>query len=256
MFFVLSKITSFLLQPLSWIILCMVGSLIIKNKRRRKKLRWLALTLLIFFTNPGISNWAMKTWEVAPVGISTLPDSLAFAVVLSGVTNPLQEPTDRTHFNKGADRLLHAIQLYHEGKIKNLLITGGSGYVLHQNVSESQGLANVALMAGVKPEHLHVEEQSRNTRENALYSSEIINQKWPGERFLLVTSAFHMRRSLGCFEKVGLQPMPFSSDLYSAPWDRKNPLPFVVPSSDSLGIWNILIREWVGIISYRVAGYI
>ena len=243
-------------MPLSWIILALLLSFWVKRKKWKKRLRLGCLLMLLFFTNPAISNLAMQLWEVTPVKIASLPDSLAVGVVLSGITNPVQEPDDRTHFNKGADRLLHAIQLYHEGKIRKLLITGGSGSITRQDVSESQGLAKVALMAGVKPEHLYIESRSRNTRENALFSAEIIDQNWPGEEFVLITSAFHMRRSLGCFKKVGLRPIAFGTDLYAVPWEWENPLSLLVPTPESLAAWNILIREWVGIISYKVMGYI
>ncbi|CAD5282171.1 MULTISPECIES: YdcF family protein [unclassified Imperialibacter] len=255
MFFILSKILSWLLTPVSWIMLCMLLPYFIKRKGWKKRLRLTGLSLLVFFTNPAISNLAMKLWEVNPVLISSLPDHAAVGVVLTGVTNPMQEPKDRVHFNKGADRIIHAIQLYHEGKIDNILITGGSGSLLHQEVSESEGLKQTALMAGVSPGHLFVEGDSRNTRENALYSAELIKKNWPGKPFLLITSAFHMRRSLACFRKVELQPDAFSTDLYSGPWEW-SPLDLIIPSSNSLRIWEVLIREWVGIISYKVAGYI
>lgn len=256
MFFVLSKVTGFLLMPLSWVLGCWVLSYWAKNKKRKKTLRLSGLLMLMFFTNPGISNFVMRTWEIAPVEIASMPDSATVGIVLTGVTNPRQEPADRTHFNKGADRLLHAVQLYHAGKIKNILITGGSGSLIHQEVSESKGLDRVALMAGVHRAHLFIESESRNTRENALFSSRIINERWPNTQPVLITSAFHMRRSLGCFEKVGYRPLPFTADFYSVPWDWKDTAGYLIPSSDSLTTWNILIREWIGIISYRVVGYI
>ena len=110
-------------------------------------------------------------------------------------------------------------------------------------------------MAGVAPDHLFVEGDSRNTRENALYSAELIRKHWPEKPFLLITSAFHMRRSLACFNKVELQPVAFSTDLYSNPWEW-SPLDLIIPSSGSLRTWEVLIREWVGVISYKVAGYV
>lgn len=213
------------------------------------------LALLLFFTNPAISNLVMKWWEVEPELISSLPPQVPVGVVLSGVTNPIQEPKDRVHFSHGADRLLHAIQLYHEGRIQNILITGGSGSLLHQEVSEAEGLQRVALMAGVKPEHLFIEQNSRNTQENAVNSALILSDKWAEQPVILITSAFHMRRSLGCFQKAGINPIAFSTDFYSSPWEW-NPLLLIVPSSGSLGAWEVLIREWVGIVMYWLAGYI
>ncbi len=255
MFFILSKILSWLLSPMSWIIISLALSFFVKRKKWRKKLRLLAISMLIFFTNPAVSNLVMKWWEVEPVLINSLPDGTPLGVVLTGVANATQEPKDRVHFIKGADRIIHAIQLYHDGKIKNILITGGSGSLLHQEVSESEGLAQTAIMAGVDPSHVFIEDRSRNTHENAANSALIIEKNWPGQPFVLITSAFHMRRSIACFEKVGLSPIVFSTDLYSGPWEW-SPLDLAIPSTGSLRSWEILIREWVGVISYRLVGYI
>jgi len=254
MFFALSKILSWLFTPINWIILCLVLSFF-GRKSWRKPLRWATLIMLLFFTNPAITNLAIKLWEVPPVDFADMPDGADVGVVLTGVTNPLQEPKDRTHFSKGVDRLLHTIQLYHLGKVRNILITGGSGSLLHQEVSEAAGMARVALMAGVKQEHLYVEDQSRNTRENAVNSAVLIKENWPERKVVLITSAFHMRRSEACFAKVGLTPVLFSTDFYSTPWEF-NPLALFIPYSGCIDVWSILIREWVGIISYKVAGYI
>lgn len=255
MFFILSKLLSWLLTPLSWILICFIASFWLRSKAWRKRARTAALLLLLFFSNPGIANLVTKWWEIAPIEIRTIQTPYDVGIVLTGVTYPLQEPKDRVHFAKGADRLLHAIQLYHEGKIRNILISGGSGSLLHQEVSESAGLARVALMAGVRPEHLFVEGESRNTRENAQFSTLMINNNWPDKRCLLITSAFHMRRSLACFKKAGLETTPFTTDFYSSPWEW-NPGLLVVPSTGSISTWEVLIREWVGMAAYWAAGYI
>ena len=255
MFFVLSKLLAWLLTPLSWVLIFLLLSIMLKRKKWRKKCRIIGISLLLFFSNPAIANLVMKWWEVKPVEIAKLPSQADVAVVLTGITNALQEPDDRVHFNKGAERLMHAIQLYHVGKVRNILITGGSGSLLHQDVTESVGLAKTAIMCGVAPENIYIETESRNTHENALLSEPIIHSEWPNGSIVLITSAFHMRRSIGCFKKVGIQPIVFSTDLYSVPW-QWDPGSLVVPSIGAMDLWRILIREWVGVISYKLAGYI
>ena len=71
----------------------------------------------------------------------------------------------------------------------------------------------------------------------------------------LITSAFHMRRSLACYRKVGLAIQPFTTDFY-AHKPRYTPDAFLIPSVDAIGNWQKLIKEWIGLIAYKMAGYI
>jgi uncharacterized SAM-binding protein YcdF (DUF218 family) len=77
-----------------------------------------------------------------------------------------------------------------------------------------------------------------------------------GDRVILITSAFHMRRSEACFRKVGLDVTGFSTDFYSAlPKDRFGVMGFL-PSPQVLVYWNFLIKEWGRYIGYMVVGYV
>jgi uncharacterized SAM-binding protein YcdF (DUF218 family) len=72
---------------------------------------------------------------------------------------------------------------------------------------------------------------------------------------LLITSAFHMRRSLGCFEKVGFNVAPYSTDRYSG--ERKYIFDHLfIPSASVLEEWNLIIHEWIGYMTYYFSGYL
>ena len=116
MFFILSKLLTVLIMPMSIIVIVFISSFIIK--KRKKQLQILAVALFFFFSNPFISQLAMRWWEVAPIAINSIQKPYEVGVVLCGVTNPHQKPDDRAHFNTGADRIIHAVQLYKLGKIK------------------------------------------------------------------------------------------------------------------------------------------
>ncbi|MGL1886966.1 MAG: YdcF family protein [Reichenbachiella sp.] len=180
----------------------------------RKNLRWVGIGMLFFFSNPLVSKWSINTWEPAPLEIRNIQESYDWGVVLAGITEPNRAPFDRIHFNKGADRIVHAIQLYKLGLIHKILISGGSGAVTFEGKEESHALRDYALMSGVPANDLYIEDQSRNTRENALFSSKIIPNQ---ESILLFTSAFHMRRATGCFEQIGLTVHTFPTDYYGGP---------------------------------------
>jgi len=98
------------------------------------------------------------------------------------------------------------------------------------------------------------EERSRNTRENALFTAEIL-QNLPHEKLLLITSASHMRRSMLCFEKVGLHCDIYPTDHYSGA-RKYNFETLLVPNPRTLFNWNVFIHEMFGMVSYKFSGYI
>lgn len=195
----------------------------------------------------------MSAWEMKPVDIVKL-QQYETGIVLTGVTKQKKEYQDRTFFEKGADRLLHAVQLYKAGKIKKILITGGSGSLVKRVSTEASDLKRAFLYCGVRETDIIVEDKSRNTRENALFSKKIIQEKHLQGKFLLITSAFHMRRAKGCFDKAGIQTDIFPVDYYTG--DRKLDVDkILIPSSDALNLWTRLIHEITGYITYKLLNY-
>ena len=112
-------------------------------------------------------------------------------------------------------------------------------------------------MTGMPEAAILIEEKSLNTRENALFTKEFLEKEGipTQQEFVLITSAFHMPRSKKCFDKVGLQTIPFPVDYYSH--DLKYDLPSLIyPSLGSLQTWQILFKEFLGLLMYRLVGYI
>lgn len=173
MFFVLSKTIFYLLMPVAWITGLLLYSLLTKKFPRKKRALKAAVFLLLFFTNGLAANEAMRRWEVPPVPLATLPPH-DVAVVLTGVTDMERQPRDRVYFSRGADRILHPLQLYKLGKVRRILISGGSGRLVgrRENESEADELAAILKLAGVPDSAIVLETQSRNTRENAVFSAE------------------------------------------------------------------------------------
>ena len=98
-----------------------------------------------------------------------------------------------------------------------------------------------------------MERRSRNTLENAEFSRDLVNPK-PGERWLLITSAFHMPRSVGLFRKAGFAVEPYPVDWRTG--DRFDLAAFSTVGADGLTRTDTGIREWMGLIAYRLAGKI
>lgn len=253
MFFLLSKILDFLLQPILWVLLFLVLGLWWRNSEIRRRFLITAFALLVFFTNPFLINEAWLAWEVPPGSLKNIPDYDA-GILLTGVTNSDKSPHDRVYFNKGADRVFHTLLLYRNGNINKIIISGGFGSVLKKHASEAAELRQVLLLAGVPDSVILVEDQSRNTRENALYTKELINRHPDIKKTILITSAFHMRRAEACFWKVGLRSAIFSTDFYST--DRRKTLDeLVIPQEKALTEWSRLLHEIAGFLIYKVLGY-
>jgi uncharacterized SAM-binding protein YcdF (DUF218 family) len=254
MFFVLSKVLNFLTNPLIFVFGFLVASVLVKRTHLKKRFFWIGFSLLLFFSNDFIANEAMLAWEVKATPYASINKVYDWGILLTGVTANDREPADRVYFNHGADRVTHTVQLYKKGIIKKILVAGGSGRLISTARPEADEVFAVLVMAGVSPEDIVLENKSRNTHESSVNVKSMltnINQ----EKILLITSAFHMRRSYGCFKKVGLNPDTFSTDFYTHP-RHFTPDVLFIPKADSINLWQKLFKEWVGIIAYRIAGYV
>lgn len=176
-------------------------------------------------------------------------------IVMGGSMRYYDEDADRIVYAQSVDRLLQTMQLYHDHKIKKILLTGGSGFVNYQDWKESGLIAKVLLKSGVKAEDIILENNSRNTYENAVYSAKMLQTGNYGSRYLLITSATHMKRSLACFRKAGIQTVPFPVDPRSSV-QFYTPDKIIIPDADNLVSWDVLIHEWIGMLMYRMMGYI
>ena len=255
MFFLLSKLLDFVLLPTVWLVLLALAALLTRRpeRRRRRRLWWL-LALLLLLTNPALVNEALLAWELPPVALAAVLPADA-AVLLTGVANGEKSPHDRVYLNRGADRFTNALWLYRAGKVRRIVISGGSGAVLaHGGGTEAAGLRTLLRLSAVPDSVLLVEDRSRNTHENAQFTKQLLAQHPDIKSLVLVTSAFHERRALGCFRRVGLRPQSFPADYRST--DRQlTPDYWLLPDADALGRWSLLLHELAGYAVYRLAGY-
>ena len=255
MFFILSKTLSYLVMPLTIVCGLLLLSVILRNRRWQRLCFRTGLVLLFFFSNDFIANEIMRAWEVDTIPYKDMrPYSLG--IVLTGATVPLLKPDDRVYFQRGADRVTHTVQLYKLGLIKKILISGGSGLLAEEEEPEANKFRKVMLMMGVADEDIYIENETRNTHESAVEVRPMLERlHFASEECLLITSAFHMRRSLACYRKVGLNLAPFSTDFYSHPRSFY-PDELFIPKIEAMSLWQKLIKEWVGMAAYKVAGYI
>ncbi len=252
-FFILSKILAFLLSPLTWIFTLLGFAAFSKNPVRKKRFFIAAIATLYFFSNSFIVDEFTRLWEV------TTPDlkptqKYEYAVVLGGMIW-YDARQDKPQFLRGADRLFQVLPLLKQGQVKKIFITSGSGSISKQDEKEADILKNYLVKAGIPDSCIVTENQSRNTHENALLTKELFDKLQVKDSVLFVTSAFHLRRAVGCFEKAGITKLVlYPTDRYSGP--RKfEPDHLLIPNADALHQWDLLIHEVTGYLVYKIRGF-
>ena len=251
MFFLLSKVLDFVLLPTVWLVVLLMAALVARPPRQR---RWLlsALVLTLLSTNPFLVNELLLAWERPPVPLAALPRHADAAVLLTGITNVSKSPHDRVYLGAGADRFTSALWLYRAGRVRRIIISGGSGAVQAMAHTEADDLTTLLRLAGVPNSVIIREEKSRNTHENALFIKQLLTPSM--DTLILVTSAFHQRRAMGCFAKVGLHPLAFPAGYCSS--DRSaTPDAWLIPNPDALANFSLLVHEVFGWLTYMVLGY-
>lgn len=252
MFFILSKLLTFIITPIIWIVFLLLIAVFTKNKLRKKRCLYAGVGLLLLFTNSFIFDEAVRLWEIKAVAPAKIKSYNA-GILLGGMSVYDQE-LNRAQFYRGVDRLMQTIELYKTGKIKKIIFTGGSGRVLHPEMKEGIYLERYLLYLGVPKNDFLIESESNNTHENAVFTKTLLEQKDIKGDFLLITSAFHMRRSLACFEREGIKAKPYSTDRYAG--SRKFEFDFLfIPNASAMNDWNVLIHELVGYVTYKIMGY-
>lgn len=255
MFFVLSKVLSFLIKPSVWLVALLVVAIFTKHPRRRKRCLVATLVLFLLFSNHLLFNLVMHAYEEPPVPFAAIEEPYDIGILLGGYTYTFVPTSDDRHtFNYEATRLTETLELYQTGRIEKILLTGGSGRVLGEAKNEAEMMVRFLTRMKIPREDIIVEKESRNTRENAVFSKAIIEERYPGARCLLITSSWHMPRAEACFRAVDLPVDPFPTGHRQEAY-RFAPESWLIPDARGLFHWEFLIKEWVGYAVYYSSGY-
>ena len=257
MFFPLSKLIFFVLTPSNFLILLgLLGCLLLFTEFGRGIGRVLTVAGFLGLLVAGLSP--LPAWILAPLenrfpAFSEDERPVAGIVVLGGaVEADTSIGRDQITVNEAGEREIALADLARRYPQARLVFSGGSGSMRDDAVSEAEIVSRFADTLGVPRNRLILEQQSRNTRENALFSARMVQPK-PDERWLLVTSAWHMPRSVGCFRKAGFDVTAYPVD-YRTNWPR-DAYRLNSFASTGLGELDIGVKEWIGMIAYRFAGY-
>ena len=261
MLFALSKIFWLLFSPVSLLVLAvllgLLGLLIDRLFYRPWAWRWgrrlllggafafLAMTLL------PLDILLLRPLEERFPQVTALPAGIDGVVVLGGALSPSgSQARGAPQINAAGERVFAMLELARKLPQTRVVFTGGSASIVSPDYREADEVKRLLRDLGVREERFLFERASRNTRENALYSHDLVLPKRT-ERWLLVTSAFHMPRAMGSFRALGWQVVAYPVD-YQTP-EGGGYLQF-----DPLGRLSRLqlaAKEWVGLAYYRLRGW-
>jgi uncharacterized SAM-binding protein YcdF (DUF218 family) len=173
-------------------------------------------------------------------------------IVLSGFMSRDKE-SGSLSFGEGADRLTEGLIQYRKGRIKTIIISGGSGSLVDDTRESILAKAFLTENCGIPDSVVLIDTVSRNTYENAVESKKIMNTKGL-KSAIMITSAWHMRRAEGCFKKVGMDVDIHPTDgLYHI--QGFSPSDLFIPGTGNIIKWENLMHEIAGIIIYKLQGY-
>jgi uncharacterized SAM-binding protein YcdF (DUF218 family) len=263
MFLFLSKFLPILIYPLGFGCLLLILALILRKYDRLRNGLLIAVVLILWLAgNRWISTSLARSLEWRYLPPQEIPQAEAI-VLLGGSTEPALYPRPQVEVNSAADRVLYAASLYHQGTAPLILLSGGSiDWQPDSSGSPAEQMAELLDMLGVPAQALLLETKSLNTYENALYAKEMLAERGI-TRVLLVTSAMHMPRSVGLFEKQGLEVIPLPADftVTQEGWDNlfseslENNIISFFPNSSSLGLTTNVLKEYIGMLIYRLRGW-
>jgi len=242
MFFILSKVLSFLLYPLLYVFVLLLIAIFSKDTKRKRKCLVIGVIVLYVFSNSFLINRFASAWDIAPTKLEK-GKVYNTAIVLGGFSSDDKE--GRGMFNTAADRFIQGVLLQKTGRVKNVLITGGNGNLNPSAYREGAWAKYELKDAQIPDSCILIEDKSRNTLENAAFTKALLLKHKQQGPYLLITSAFHMRRSIGIFKKAGIDVIPYPCNYIAG----RSPLAFdeLVPSADALSKWSTYIKEVIGL---------
>jgi uncharacterized SAM-binding protein YcdF (DUF218 family) len=249
-FLTLSKLLDLLAAPLTWAILLLLLSLVLRGRPRASiGSGLLALAILVVFSSERVAEGLQRALESG--ARTTMRDAITYdaLVLLGGLGDePASHATGELQLNEGADRLVRTYDLLRAGKARHVIVSAGLLRPEPGRRTEAELVAEKLAAWGIPPDRILVENRARNTRENAEEVARLVKERG-FETLLVVTSAGHLPRAMGCFRAAGLTPDAFPVDRRAGAGGR------LLPRAHALDQSTDALREFTGRFVYWVMGY-
>lgn len=249
MYLIFSKILLFIIKPIFWIFLAIFWAVFVKNQRRKKQALILSLSLAFFFSN----NFIIKQIAYCYENTKPINKNIKFdvGIVLGGFSG-LNKRSGDIAFSGAADRFLQTLALYKKGTIKKIMISSGNANLIEKGKAEADLAMQYLKLIGIPDSAILIENRSKNTLENAKFSIKKLDSMKLRGKILVITSAWHLPRTKLCFDRflskgqVAYYPTDYISKPNDYSWND------FIPTAEALNNWEIILREWVGYITYRI----
>jgi uncharacterized SAM-binding protein YcdF (DUF218 family) len=240
-YFILSKLLLVIIQPFTWVGVLLLLAVFTKQPIKKQRLLVAACIVLYLFSNSLLINLYARMWDYLP---NTSVKKGSSAVILLG--GFISEDEDGGgHFNNAADRYIQATKLLNNHTASHLLFTGGNGSLNPSKFKEGKFVLNELRRAGFADSLLLIDSLARNTFENAANSKVLLQKANLKPPYLLVTSAFHMRRAVLIYKKQGINVVPYPSHYIAG---KHIYISDLLPGTDAFSTWNTYLKELVGYI--------
>jgi uncharacterized SAM-binding protein YcdF (DUF218 family) len=258
--FLISKLVGVLTDPATVVLLLLAAGWLLSLSRRGRR-KGLALTgatlaVVVLLAVVPVEQWATAWLENRFPPPAAMPEKVDGIIVLGGAINPLISATrGQVSIGGGATRVTALTALARHYPEARLVYSGGAGDPFIQDLKEADYAEAFYREQGVDTGRIVFERQSRNTRENATLTMEAMRPR-PGETWLLVTSAWHMPRAVGCFRAAGWPVVAYPVD-YATAGRRDRPWWAELRFNPGKGFSGLapLIHEAMGLVSYRMMGW-
>ncbi len=250
LFFLLSKILWVVAAPDNFLALVLFLGLLafLKNKFFLAKLFLVpAIIAIVLITSLPIGEWLLQPLETRFKTNPDLPSDIDGIIVLGGAEEPVMSGKWRQpEVNHAAERQLAFLTLARRYPKAKLVYSGGSGSMVYQSVKGADVAERLYRQQAINLDRVTLERQSRNTYENAIFSKQLLKPA-KHEKWVLITTAWHMPRSVGVFCQAGWPVIPYPVDHRTWPENR---LFASVDLVGNLSKLQIGVKEWLGLLAY------
>lgn len=262
MFYVLSKVLDLLLSPLVWAMILVAAGLVTlpggdarfpRWYRRRRFAPAAGLGVLYLASTQAVALSVTRAVE-GDAPATFRPEAHYDAVVLLGgvVNEEAMALSRQPSYNDNVERLLTTYDLLRRGQADVAVIAGGTWNPIPGQATEAHLLGRQLTDWGIDPTRIVLEDRSVNTHENAAFTAPLLRARG-ATQVVLVTSAFHMNRSLACFraENVAVDTYPVDFRAGRLHWTHQ----MFLPRADHLADTCAALRELAGRAVYRLRGF-
>jgi uncharacterized SAM-binding protein YcdF (DUF218 family) len=243
MAFFLSKILEYFIYPFTWVIILTLITLLVKKPSLKKRLFLITAIILFVFSEPIVLFPFGQWWDIKPATLKA-QGAYSCAIVLGGFSSDMGN--GKGYFTNAADRFIQAVELFQTGKVTHILVTGGSGVIFPNGFREADWVKTQLREFKVPDSCIIIEDKSRTTIENVTYLKPKLDSAHLQPPYVLITSSYHMRRSLQIFKSQKIDVIPYSCNFLNP--DGYISASDFLPDPTTMENWQIYSKEVSGVI--------